>query len=390
MFRKLYETQIYRDPDFYSSFPGVANLGNGEIFAVFRRAPRYRGLPGLPEDWYVHLDRNSKLVSVRSFDNGRTWSAPRTLFAPDAGAAQDGGVMFDGDTLFVNSFIWGNLPDAVIKALRESGRDEYIYSAYGGSNVATHVGSFALRSRDKGANWEGPFFPDPIPGYPEALPGRPLLMHNRANIVRMPDGRLLYPGQALRYRPQYSSGIVLFESSDDGATWRYLAAPAPDGGTAVFEEPCLVLTKSGKLVLIIRTHKTPEGREYRLPDEKGAKRAMLWKCESSDGGRTWNEPVDLGIHGEPAAACVMDDGRILLVYGYRIEPYGVRGRICNAELTDIAEAEEFVVRDDGGRPDCGYPWVTALGNGRYMIVYYLNRPGWDGSGGIFATVAEIR
>ena len=389
MFRKIFEKLIYRDEDFYSSFPAVANLGGGELLVVFRRAPRYKGLPGLPPEWFTHLDRNSKIVSMRSFDNGETWEKPRLLFAPDIGAAQDGGLMYDGKTLFANSFIWGNLPDSVLNALRENGQDEYIYS-YGGSNAATHIGSFALRSLDGGREWDGPFFPDPLPGYPEMLPGQPLRMHNRANIVRMPDGRLLYPGQALRYRPQYHSSIVLYESRDEGSTWQYLSTPAPDHGKAVFEEPSLVLTDSGKLVLIIRTHKDLSGVQYMLPDENGTRRAKLWRCESPDGGRTWSEPVDLGFHGEPAATARMDDGRILLVYGYRLEPFGVRARICNADLSDASAAEEIIIREDGGRADCGYPWIASLGGGKYMIVYYLNQPGCDGTGGIYATLGEVR
>lgn len=388
MFQKISESLIYRDPEFYSSFPGIANLGDGELFIVFRRAPCYIGLPGVSPDWVAHLDRNSKLMYMRSHDNGKTWDKPRLLYAPPIGAAQDGGVMFDGKTLFVNSFHWGNLPDHVIKTLRDNGQDEYIFSAYGGSNVATVLGSFVLRSSDCGKEWEGPFLPDPLPGYPDVYPGRPLRMHNRANIIRLPDGRLLYPGQALHYRPQYSSSVVVYESRDNGETWQYLATPAEANGVAVFEEPCITRTDSGKIVLLIRTHKSPSGEEY--PDEAGTKRARLWRCESADGGRTWTEPVDLGIHGEPAATCRMDDGRILVTYGYRMDPFGVRARICNPEMTDIAEAEEIIIRDDATRPDCGYPWVAALGNNQYIIVYYMNPLGTGSAGGIYVTTAEIK
>jgi len=381
MFKRIKDIKIYQDVDFYSAFPAIANLGNGELVAVFRRAPRYRGLPGLPYGWCTHLDRNSKLMITRSHDGGMTWDAPELLFAPTDGGSQDGGLLYDGKMLFANSFIWGNIPDAVIEALRSSGQDEYLYS-FGGSNVATHVGSYALRSLDGGKKWEGPFFPEPLPGYPEALPGRPLRMHNRANIVRMPDGRLLFPGQALRYRPSYMSSVVLYESRDDGTTWQYLSTPAPDHGVAVFEEPSMIRTRSGKLVMVIRTHKDPEGH--------ATQRARLWRTESSDGGLTWTPPQDLGIHGEPATLAMMDDGRVLLVYGYRIEPFGVRGRICNEELTDIPDAEEFVIRDDGGHGDCGYPWIAPMGDDKYIIAYYLNRPDCDGIGGIFATLAEVK
>ena len=389
MFKKISEGLIYRDPDFYSAFPGIANLGNGELFAVFRRAPRYAGLPGITPEYVVHLDRNSKLMCLRSHDNGKTWSQPELMYAPPLGAAQDGGVMFDGKMLFVNSFVWGNLPDRIIETLRKEGKDEYIFSAYGGSNVATVLGSFAMRSSDGGNHWEGPFLPDPIPGYPEVHPGRPLRMHNRANIIRLDDGRLLYPGQALHYKPKYSSSVVLYESRNNGESWQYLATPAPDMGEAVFEEPSIIQTVSGKLVLIIRTHKNTDGEEYPLPPPDGAKRAMLFRCESTDGGKTWSTPVNIGIHGEPAATIRMDDGRILLTYGCRIAPFGIRGRICNEDLSNAAEAEEFIIRDDAGRADCGYPWIASLGDNKYIIIYYLNPPD-DGCGGIYATVAEIK
>ena len=80
MFQKISESLIYRDPEFYSSFPGIANLGGGELFIVFRRAPCYIGLPGVSPDWVAHLDRNSKLMYMRSHDNGKTWDINHTLY----------------------------------------------------------------------------------------------------------------------------------------------------------------------------------------------------------------------------------------------------------------------------------------------------------------------
>lgn len=390
MFRKIDEFEIYQDPDFFAAFPAVANLGDGEFVVAFRRACRYRGLPGLKKGWFTHLDKHSRLMLCRTKDSGKTWSRPELLFAADNGGPQDGGLFYDGKVLFANSFIWGNVPDGVIEYLRANKLDEYIFSC-GGSSIATHIGSFAMRSFDKGKSWEGPFFPDPIPDYPDALPNWKLRMHNRANIIRLKDGRLLYCGQALRYRPKYCSSIVLYESRDEGSSWQYLSTVAPDHGVGVLEEPFMIETDSGKLVMIIRTHKSVEGEEftYTLSDGSKDKRAHLYRTESSDNGKTWSEAQDLNIHGEPAALAKMDDGRILLVYGYRRAPFGVRGRICNHDASDIAEAEEFIIRDDGGQSDGGYPWIAPMGNNTYMIVYYRNPPELDGSGGIFGTIAEI-
>ena len=78
---------------------------------------------------------------------------------------------------------------------------------------------------------------------------------------------------------------------------------------------------------------------------------------------------------------------MLLAYGYRKpDGRGVRARICDAELTDIETAEEFVIRDDNGSIDCGYPNVAPLGGGRYLVVYYMNKPEYAGDGAIHGTI----
>ena len=73
----------------------------------------------------------------------------------------------------------------------------------------------------------------------------------------------------------------------------------------------------------------------------------------------------------------------------RMEPFGVRCRICDAELENIADAEEFVIRDDGGRIDTGYPWIASLGNNRYFVIYYNNNICHKGAGGIEGTLLEV-
>jgi len=69
----------------------------------------------------------------------------------------------------------------------------------------------------------------------------------------------------------------------------------------------------------------------------------------------------------------LEDGRVFLVYGYRHPPYGIRARILDAECTDFATAPEFVLRDDGGNGDLGYPWAVALPGRRILAVYYFNQ-----------------
>ena len=84
----------------------------------------------------------------------------------------------------------------------------------------------------------------------------------------------------------------------------------------------------------------------------------------------------------------LKDGRILLVYGYRQAPFGIRAKILNAECTDIATAPEVVLRTDGGNGDIGYPWAVQLPNGNILVAYYFNIN--DGTRHIAASLMELQ
>lgn len=45
--------------------------------------------------------------------------------------------------------------------------------------------------------------------------------------------------------------------------------------------------------------------------------------------------------------------------------------MCNAELTDLSEAEEIILRDDGGHVDLGYTNAIQLDNGDILVTYYI-------------------
>ena len=89
------------------------------------------------------------------------------------------------------------------------------------------------------------------------------------------------------------------------------------------------------------------------------------------------------MRGLPYFALRLQSGNVLIVYGYRREPYGIRCRILDPECTDPSRADEFVLRDDGGYPsilsnnpgkpgdDLGYPISTQLSDGSILTVYYI-------------------
>lgn len=62
----------------------------------------------------------------------------------------------------------------------------------------------------------------------------------------------------------------------------------------------------------------------------------------------------------------------MVAYGYWRPPFGIRARLVDAECEHIGEAEEIVLRSDGGTTDLGYPLATLLPNGTALIAYYFN------------------
>jgi hypothetical protein len=79
---------------------------------------------------------------------------------------------------------------------------------------------------------------------------------------------------------------------------------------------------------------------------------------------------------------------VLLTYGYRHEPFGIRARILNAECTDYRSAPEIIIRDDGGNTDIGYSWPVVIDKNRVLITYYFNKE--NGTRHIAGTILEIK
>ena len=77
-------------------------------------------------------------------------------------------------------------------------------------------------------------------------------------------------------------------------------------------------------------------------------------------GFSWTPPKWTDIWGFPAETIALQDGRYLMIYGYRRPPYGARGVISQDGLTwDVKN--EFVIREGGvpGNPAAEGPNASA-------------------------------
>jgi len=196
-----------------------------------------------------------------------------------------------------------------------------------------------LRSTDGGLNWS---------------PKYDCLVNSPHGPIQLADGRLLYAGKEL-WRGDKRIGVC--ESTDDGQTWRWLAEiPTRDGDDHTqYHELHAVEAPSGKIIVQIRNHNKRNAQE-------------TLQTESLDGGKTWSKPRAIGVWGLPSHLLRLQDGRLLMTYGYRRQPFGNQARISTDE--GQTWSEPILISADGTSSDLGYPSTVQLDDQTLLTVWY--------------------
>jgi len=361
--RKLKDVVVYEDARFYSAFPSVVKKKDGEILVAFRRAPERRVYG---EDRNSHVDSNSYLVTVRSRD-GETWSKePALLYAHAFGGSQDPCMLQLRDgTLITMSYGWARI--------REDGLEKLKKPYFENLPGYVFLGGYGVRSEDGGKTWQGPYYPPRVEAEVVYSPlGEIVPAYNRGALVEGKSGRIFWVSAANDTVGPRRSSVHLLVSDDKAKTWSYASPVAVDPKIS-FNETSIYETPKGDLVAFVRTDDFDD-------------HAVI--ARSTNGGKSFQPWQDMGFQGHPLHALQLPDKRVLLTYGYRHKPYGIRARILNAECTDFATAQEFVLRADGGTTDLGYPWSVQLDRNRVLVTYYFNLA--NGTRQIAGTILEIK
>ena len=359
--KKIKDVVIYENANFYCAFPSVVKRPDGELIVAFRRAPN-RKVFG--EKTNYHVDPNSYLVMVRSND-GETWTKePELLYAYPFGGSQDPCLLQLSDgALLCASYTWAFIKPEGIENLKKP-----LFFA----GDATFMGGYLVRSTDGGKTWQGPIYPPHISPEIHYTPfGNPLPAYNRGALYEGKSGRIFWAVAATDNETTRKTSVYLITSDDKGLTWTYQSPIAVDE-KVIFNETSMYETPKGDIVAFLRTGNFGD-------------QACI--ARSTDGGQSFKWE-SMGFLGHPTNALRLPDNRVLLTYGYRHPPFGIRARILNAECTDFATAEEFVLREDGGNNDIGYSWPVQLDGNRVLVTYYFNKG--DGLWHIAGTIIEIK
>jgi len=344
----------------------VKQLKNGDVVMVFNE-----------ERGPIHADTGQTCL-IRSKDGGMTWDpSTKVVVLPyneyygnwDCGLAQ----LSDG-TLIVNVSVCAYFKPGIIDrelaefAQREIGEEQSRYLDLLHREFILRgngwVGTVVLKSRDNGYTWSHPI---PVNARPLKHAG------NRLGVLELPNktlllgvyGRITGYGEAGEYE---TSRAALLRSDDYGDNWEYYSTIAYDPASILdFTEPALVRLEDGRLLCMLRVEARPSRRAL----------CMMYTISEND-GEYWSRPKPTNIWGYPAEIIPLQDGRYLMVYGYRRSPWGVRGCISEDGVTwDVKN--EFIIRKGGVAPPkerlqywhIGYPSCCQLKDGAILVAYHV-------------------
>jgi sialidase-1 len=292
-----------------------------------------------------------KTQLIRSKDAGRTWSEPVTITDTPLDDRDAGIITLKDGTLIVSWFISYFHPDdprwaynsekecwrPYVEKITEQDKEKWLGRRLSDNSYQWSSGHWIRRSTDNGYTWE-----DPVRVSATAPHGP----------IELADGSLLYVGNGEKC-------IVAEKSYDKGKTWRVestIHEEAGDGGYLC--EPHAVEVTDDRIIAHFR---------YEIRNDRS--KQFLWQAESNDGGRSWSKPYETAIWGYPPHLIRLKDSRILVVYGYRREPFGERACFSHdgGRTWDI-ENEVVLCYSDNG--DLGYPASVELDDSTIITVYY--------------------
>lgn len=323
---------VYHEAGRFGGWPanhGMWAWGN-ELLVGFETGHFRRTAQGHAIDY----TKPAEHVLARSTDGGRTWTMERP-----AGLKPPPGVKVAG------------VPTGPDGRPLEDSPGGFDFTAPGFAFTArmeSHQGgqSRFYVSMDKGRSWMGPYrLPDF--GQPHGTAARTdYLVNGRHDLtafitVAKSNGR--------------EGRVAAIRTRDGAKTWTLEAwvTPEPEGDDYAIM-PSSVRLKNGSIVTAVRYRKSIE--IYRSDDD-----AKTW--------RSLGQAV-AGLGGNPPSLIQLPDGRLVLTYGYRVKPYGIRARVSSDE--GRTWGEEIVLRADGGNWDLGYPRTVLRPDGKLVTVYYYN------------------
>lgn len=224
---------------------------------------QYRIIEGKRAWPNVRSPRGGRGHVMHSDDQGQTWSEPETLIDTDCDDRQPSILELDDGTLLCTFFTYW-----------------LSQSRVGGEHHAKYI-----LSRDKGESWSEPM---------DVIKGSPLRgSFSNGPAIQLSDGKIIWVISEVSGQWNNPHVIGIYGSNDRGESFERLGVVKSEHHLS---EPSVAELPDGRLVLFCR-------REGDI-------------CWSADGGKTWTEPVSIGIELVDPHLLMMPNGVLACFHGY--------------------------------------------------------------------------
>ena len=191
-------------------------------------------------------------------------------------------------------------------------------------------------------------------------------------MIETPDGDLAYIGYYGYDKSSKNFIAIGMMTSSDGIHWSEVKMIADNSTKRQygFEEPHAIYTDDGTLIVMLRTNNG------------------IYQCELKKGSDTFTDFHKICTAADtPPHLMRQSDGTLILTYGYRAEPYGVRARLSydNGQTW----SREVIVSTSAFEWDMGYACSAERSDGAIVTVYYQKAQRGDTNTSIMRTIWRV-
>ncbi len=336
---------VYKEPGRFAGWPannGIAMIWGNEIVVAFARG------------WYktnasshsIDGSKETKSVQARSLDGGETW-AIEEIAKSEPPVPSQGNIRFN---------------------------DPNFGMRIGGDKFSV--------TYDRARTWKGPYlFTPPFTGHgaglwPNQDPSTGFKLSSRTDYLVIAENECLFflSGNFPEVNgSNHGDRSFMARTRDGGKSFQFVSWLTGEPVKVRAAMPSTARTSPTRLVSITR-------RKVHDTETTETKKYVNWieASVSEDNGESWKfltkvADTDRGEeNGNPPALIRMRDGRLVVAYGYRSKPFGMRAKVSNDG--GKTWGEEIVPRNDGATWDFGYARMVQRPDGKLVTIYYYNTP----------------
>jgi sialidase-1 len=343
----VYENPIPHLRSRHGYFPGATVLSNGEILIVFSISEAFESIDAFP-------------YGMRSQDSGRTWIMQGPLYDKPK------------DTYYSEYLKPLLLPNGDIIATgyrmyRENPEQPICNPQTGGFCDSDIV---QCHSTDGGSTWSD------VQIIPHTFKE---MIEASGPCIALTSGRLVGVGALIPAwdgsNPNGPRGVCLM-SDDGGKNWGFSYFMEDEVKQIIPFESRLCLLADGTIMALCWAY-----------SKKLEKNLNNHYSLSTDGGKSWSQPVDTGIFGQASNLTLLSDGRLLTVHSHRVDGNGLWVRIIDISSGMWKIDDEVCVfgrkpRSDqettgqSGIPDqftslaYGQPSLLRISDREYLVIHW--------------------